>query len=123
MDPKVETEEYKIDVLSNHMTGLHFCLFGIFVAACTLGIMALSTFHTPMLKYNESEVYACPYDLQDNFDRITGPGWNPDELLVEEEGGVRPVNDQAGTRMTEEPFTHQLDYDFFYDPLACSPFY
>ena len=63
IEQKVEKEEYKIDVMSNHMSTLHGCLFGIFLFACVVGIMALSTFHTPMLKYNESEVYACPYDL------------------------------------------------------------
>ena len=49
--------------MSNHMSTLHGCLFGIFMLACIIGIMALGTYHTPMLKYNESEVYACPYDL------------------------------------------------------------
>ena len=106
------------------MTAIHFCLFGIFMAICVLTVMGLSTYHTPMLKYDESEVYACPYDLQDSYQQIAGPSWDPDEILVEDEEGVtHSINDQVGSRLTEDPFTHQSDYDFFYDPLDCNPFY
>ena len=36
---------------------------------------------------------------------------------------ARDPNANQGTKKVIDPFTHQADYDFFYDPLSCAPFY
>jgi len=33
------------------------------------------------------------------------------------------ANHGQGTKVVIDPFTRQTDYDFFYDPRSCAPFY
>ena len=96
-------EEYKIDTRANYMGAVHILLFSLAILACTVAILIASAYSTPMLVYNESDIYSCPHEAFMNH--IDGHA------------------DHQGRSHYRDPFTHQIDEDFFYDPLACSPFY
>ena len=59
---KTETDEYKIEMRSQHMDGVHTIAFSAFLLAATIALVVLSATSVPMLIYDESEVYSCPED-------------------------------------------------------------
>ena len=40
----------------------HYVLFCLALFVCTLGLLVFSVFSTPMLVYDESDIYSCPRD-------------------------------------------------------------
>ena len=111
LEQKVETDEYKIDTRANWMGSCHYLTFVLVILACTVLLLVGSAYHTPMLKYNESDIYSCPKP-------VYAAAYKTGEIDEEH----KELNNQ-GKRKFVDKFTGQKDEDFFYDPLACQPFY
>lgn len=45
------------------MGPLHYMVFSLITLVCTVFLLVGSAYSTPMLVYNESDIYSCPRDV------------------------------------------------------------
>ena len=91
--------ESKIEMRSQYMSGTHTFLFSMALMVAVCLILVLSTASTPMLLYDESEIYSCPEDYIST--KLA-------EQALEEDAKNQPFNENSGKGLEKDPVTGML---------------